>query len=103
MRRLLISIASVAAIAAAGCNSQKNGPEASATDSAVTSDADAGMGGAMASDSAMTGAPTDMATTSKSELDYRPSYLAASIAGALVFLLYIITLAPSTGSSSNSQ
>ena len=37
-----------------------------------------------------------MATTSKSELDYRPSYLAASIAGALVFLLYIITLAPST-------
>ncbi len=30
------------------------------------------------------------------ELDYRPSYLAATIAGLVVFLLYIITLAPTT-------
>jgi hypothetical protein len=30
------------------------------------------------------------------ELDYRPSYRAAAIASALVFLLYLITLAPST-------
>ena len=30
------------------------------------------------------------------ELDYRPSYLAAAIAGALVFTLYMITLGPST-------
>ena len=30
------------------------------------------------------------------ELDYRPSYLAAAIAGTLVFLLYILTLGPST-------
>ncbi len=30
------------------------------------------------------------------ELDYRPSYLAAAIASALVFLLYLVTLAPST-------
>ncbi|MGH7668459.1 MAG: glycosyltransferase family 117 protein, partial [Gemmatimonadaceae bacterium] len=37
-----------------------------------------------------------MATTSKPELDYRPSYLAATIAGALVFLLYLVTLAPTT-------
>src|SRR5204862_3510116 len=29
-------------------------------------------------------------------LDYRPSYRAAAIAAALVFVLYIITLAPST-------
>src|SRR5437762_11962518 len=29
-------------------------------------------------------------------LDYRPSYRAAAIAAALVFLLYLITLAPST-------
>ncbi len=40
--------------------------------------------------------PTEMATTSKPELDYRPSYLAATIAGVLVFLLYLVTLAPST-------
>jgi hypothetical protein len=31
-----------------------------------------------------------------SELDYRPSYLAASIAGAAILLLYLITLSPST-------
>jgi hypothetical protein len=30
------------------------------------------------------------------ELDYRPSYRAAAIASALVFVLYLITLAPST-------
>src|SRR6185312_6400345 len=36
---------------------------------------------------------TRMANT---ELDYRPSYLAAAIAAALVFLLYLLTLAPST-------
>src|SRR4029077_13152841 len=30
------------------------------------------------------------------ELDYRPSYRAAAIASGLVFLLYLITLAPST-------
>jgi hypothetical protein len=38
-----------------------------------------------------------MATTSPpSELDYRPSYLAAAIATAAVFVLYLLTLAPST-------
>jgi hypothetical protein len=37
-----------------------------------------------------------MASTVSAELDYRPSYLAAGIASALVLLLYIITLAPST-------
>jgi hypothetical protein len=38
-----------------------------------------------------------MATTSPpSERDYRPSYLAASIASVLVFILYLLTLAPST-------
>jgi hypothetical protein len=31
-----------------------------------------------------------------SELDYRPSYWAAAVASLLVFLLYVITLAPST-------
>lgn len=30
------------------------------------------------------------------ELDYRPSYLAAAIAGLVVFILYIVTLAPTT-------
>src|SRR5687767_15313861 len=30
------------------------------------------------------------------ELDYRPSYLAAAIAATVVFLLYLVTLAPST-------
>ncbi|HEX6814867.1 MAG TPA: DUF2723 domain-containing protein [Gemmatimonadaceae bacterium] len=30
------------------------------------------------------------------ELDYRPSYLAAAIAAALVFVLYLVTLSPST-------
>jgi hypothetical protein len=36
-----------------------------------------------------------MATEAR-ELDYRPSYLAAAIVGVVVFILYIITLAPST-------
>ncbi len=40
--------------------------------------------------------PTVMATNAKTELDYRPSYLAATIAAALVFLLYLLTLAPNT-------
>src|ERR1700693_1530425 len=30
------------------------------------------------------------------ELDYRPSYLAAGTTSAIVFLLYLVTLAPST-------
>jgi hypothetical protein len=38
-----------------------------------------------------------MATTSPpSDRDYRPSYLAAAIASAVVFALYLLTLAPST-------
>ena len=37
-----------------------------------------------------------MPPTQRAELDYRPSYLAASIAGTLCFVLYLITLAPST-------
>jgi hypothetical protein len=32
----------------------------------------------------------------RTELDYRPSYLAATIAGLAVFVLYLLTLAPST-------
>ena len=41
---------------------------------------------------ASTGAPTAKHT----DLDYRPSYLAAGIATLAVFVLYLITLAPST-------
>jgi transmembrane protein TMEM260 (protein O-mannosyltransferase) len=37
-----------------------------------------------------------LATTHTTELDYRPSYLAAGIATALVLVLYLLTLAPST-------
>lgn len=37
-----------------------------------------------------------MTATASVELDYRPSYRAAAIAGALVLLLYVITLGPST-------
>src|SRR5688500_4846602 len=37
-----------------------------------------------------------MPPTPRAELDYRPSYLAATIAGSLCFALYLITLAPST-------
>jgi len=36
------------------------------------------------------------AATLSADLDYRPSYLAAGIASALVLLLYVVTLAPST-------
>ena len=35
-------------------------------------------------------------TSSPLELDYRPSYLAAGIVSALIFVLYLVTLAPST-------
>jgi len=34
--------------------------------------------------------------TANTELDYRPSYLAATVAGAMVLLLYLVTLAPTT-------
>jgi len=53
----------------------------------------------------MTVAATASATTATSigahgtaaaELDYRPSYLAATVAGLVTFLLYLVTLAPST-------
>ena len=37
-----------------------------------------------------------MASAASAELDYRPSYLAATVAGVLVLMLYIITLGPST-------
>src|SRR5688572_14188479 len=37
-----------------------------------------------------------MASTVSADLDYRPSYLAAGIASALVLCLYVVTLAPST-------
>ncbi len=40
-----------------------------------------------------TTAPTTVIHT---DLDYRPSYLAAGIATLAVFVLYLITLAPST-------
>jgi len=33
---------------------------------------------------------------SDDELDYRPSYLAAAITSAIILLLYLVTLAPST-------
>ena len=36
------------------------------------------------------------ASTISADLDYRPSYLAAGIAAALVLILYVVTLAPST-------
>src|SRR5688500_19753371 len=35
-------------------------------------------------------------TASAAQLDYRPSYKAAAIASTLVFLLYLVTLSPST-------
>jgi hypothetical protein len=37
-----------------------------------------------------------MTATASTDLDYRPSYRAAAVAGFLVFLLYLITLGPST-------
>ena len=41
-------------------------------------------------------APSRVATGT-AELDYRPSYLAAALAGLVVFIVYILTLAPTTG------
>ena len=35
-------------------------------------------------------------STASHDLDYRPSYLAAGIAAALVFGLYVLTLSPDT-------
>ena len=40
--------------------------------------------------------PLRMATTLHTDLDSRPSYLAATIATIVVFLLYLVTLGPST-------
>ena len=37
-----------------------------------------------------------MTSPHPTDLDYRPSYLAAGIASALVFILYLVTLAPNT-------
>lgn len=39
---------------------------------------------------------TSAPRSSAAELDYRPSYLAAAIAGLVTFLLYVVTLAPTT-------
>ena len=39
---------------------------------------------------------TTLAPTSSVELDYRPSYLAAGVAALAVFVLYLVTLSPST-------
>jgi hypothetical protein len=39
---------------------------------------------------------TASATFASNELDYRPSYKAASVGASVVFLLYLITLAPTT-------
>ena len=36
------------------------------------------------------------AATAHSDLDYRPSYLAAAVTGVAVFVLYLLTLAPTT-------
>jgi hypothetical protein len=44
----------------------------------------------------MTATAAATARTSTSDLDYRPSYIAAAIASTTVFLLYLITLGPST-------
>src|ERR1044071_5372244 len=37
-----------------------------------------------------------MATSTTTELDYRPSYLAALVVSIVALLLYLVTLAPST-------
>ena len=37
-----------------------------------------------------------MASTVRADLDYRPSYLAAAVTAAVVLLIYLITLSPST-------
>jgi hypothetical protein len=44
----------------------------------------------------MATASATSATIANDELDYRPSYGAAGIAAAVVFLLYLVTLAPTT-------
>jgi len=44
----------------------------------------------------MSASSASRAATSSAESDSRPSYLAAAIAGALVLVLYILTLSPST-------
>jgi len=41
-------------------------------------------------------ATASSAVSGGDDLDYRPSYLAATVAGLVVFLLYILTLSPST-------
>lgn len=46
--------------------------------------------------SAAASRPAASSTAGATELDYRPSYLAAGIAGLVVFLLYLVTLAPTT-------
>src|SRR3954465_11145322 len=40
--------------------------------------------------------PTRPRIEDANELDFRPSYLAAAIAALLVFILYVLTLSPST-------
>ena len=40
--------------------------------------------------------PGASANAGAAELDYRPSYMAAAIAGLVVFILYVLTLAPTT-------
>ncbi|MBL0940617.1 MAG: DUF2723 domain-containing protein [Gemmatimonadaceae bacterium] len=50
---------------------------------------------ATANASATTASSTG-ARAGAAELDYRPSYLAASVAGLVTFLLYMVTLAPTT-------
>ena len=40
--------------------------------------------------------PAAAMSAGAAELDYRPSYLAAALAGLVVFLLYLVTLAPTT-------
>jgi len=37
-----------------------------------------------------------MASSARTDLDYRPSYLAASVSAGLVFILYVLTLSPET-------
>src|ERR671923_1183145 len=37
-----------------------------------------------------------MSTSIRADLDYRPSYLAAAITGGVIFLLYLVTLSPTT-------
>lgn len=53
----------------------------------------------MTAATATAGAPprtTTRVSVETAELDYRPSYLAAALAGLAVFVLYMLTLAPTT-------